>query len=45
MSAGKNVGICGIGGSRREQKHLRTPGDARTSANPTYGASARLVDC
>ena len=34
---------CGIGDSRGERKHSITPGDARTFANPTCGASARLV--
>ena len=34
----------GTGGSRGERKHSITPGDARTFANPTCDASARLVD-
>ena len=42
MTAAKNA--CGTGGSRMQRKHLRTPGDARTPASPTRGASARLVD-
>ena len=35
---------CSTGGSRRERKSLITPGDARTSTNPTCGPSARLLD-
>ena len=35
---------CGTGGSRGERKHPITPGDARAFANPTCGASARLVN-
>ena len=35
---------CGTGGSRWGRKHLITPDDAWTSANPTCGASARLGD-
>ena len=31
-------------GVERERKHSITPGDARTFANPTCGASARLVN-
>ena len=31
-------------GSRGVREHLITPGDARTFANPTCGASARVVD-
>ena len=34
----------GTEGSRSERKPLITPDDARTSANPTCSASARLVD-
>ena len=36
--------INGTEGSRSERQPLITPGDARTSANPTYSANARLVD-
>ena len=43
MTAAKNVGMSHRG-LRRERKPLITPGHARTSANPTCGASARLVD-
>ena len=35
---------CGTGGSRGERKHSIAPGDARTFANPTCSASARLVN-
>ena len=42
MTAAKNVGM-GTGSSRGERKHSIAPGDARTFANPTCGASARLV--
>ena len=35
---------CGTGGSRWGRKHLITPDDAWTSANPTCDASARLGD-
>ena len=35
---------CGAGGPRWGRKHLITPDDAWTSANPTCGASARLGD-
>ena len=34
---------CGTRGSRGERKHLITPDDARTFANLTCTASARLV--
>ena len=42
MTATKNA-ACGTGGSRGKRKHLIAPGDARTFANPTCSASARLV--
>ena len=42
MIAAKNVGMWHRG-SRGKRKHLRTPRDARTFANPTCGARARLV--
>ena len=35
---------CGTGESRKERKHLITPGDAWTFVNPMCGASARLVN-
>ena len=35
---------CGTGGLREERKHSIAPGDARTFANLTCGASARLVN-
>ena len=44
MTAAKNFGMCGTGGSREERKHSITPGDARTFANPTDDVSARLVN-
>ena len=40
----KERGHVAPGGRGGERKYLTTPGDARTSANPTCGASARLVD-
>ena len=40
MTAAKNVGMWHRG-SRGERKHSITPGDMRTFANPTCGASAR----
>ena len=43
MTAAKNVGMWHRG-VERERKHSITPGDARTFANPTCGASARLVN-
>ena len=43
MAAAKNVGMWHRG-SRGEREYLITHGDARTSANPLCGASARLVD-
>ena len=43
MTAAKTR-ACGTGGSRGEREHSMTPGDARTFANPTCGASASLVD-
>ena len=42
MNATKNVGMWHRGG-RGERKHSITPGDARTFANPTCGASVRLL--
>ena len=43
MTAAKNVGMWHRG-VERERKHSITPGDARSFANPTCGASARLVN-
>ena len=43
MTAAKNMGKSGTGGSRGERKHSTAPGDARTFVNPTCNASARLV--
>ena len=43
MTAAKNVDMWHPG-SRRERKHFRSSGDARTSANLMCSASARLVD-
>ena len=43
MTAAKNMGMRHRE-VERERKHSITPGDARTSANPTCGASARLVN-
>ena len=40
----KKRGHVAPGASRGERKHSITPGDAQTFANPTCGASARLVD-
>ena len=43
MAAAKNMGMWHRG-SRGERKHSIRPADAWTFANPTCGASARLVD-
>ena len=40
----KERGLVATGVRQRDRKHWITPGDARTSANPTRGASARLVN-
>ena len=43
MTATKNVVGMWHRGVEGERKHSMTPGDTRTFANPTCGASARLV--
>ena len=40
----RKMWTCGTGGSTRQRKPLIMPGDVRTTANPTCGASARVVD-
>ena len=47
MTAAKNMSMWHRGferGAEARRKHSITPGDARTFAILTYGASARLVD-